>query len=314
VCACVHRTGNKLYLSSQRPQHPAVLKLSDALVLATDGPHKSSDRREVLVLYQKEGPLLVFVDLGDMSAHRYFMPHHFKLNHVYLPSPDVVIVEDAGKRDHLFIGRWPIASLEGSTTQRWATLLRSPLATDGAPKASHDRPTTSPGFPAAPSTFPPQFEFMSTNAQPTTFLSSADPHRPISTYADLFGANSSVSLLTRGDIGGGGALAVHSFPRLPADIGDPDVGGEASSAVIVNERALYLRHSRQLLTLTRRHPLKGEYYASAQPPNSRYLLMNTHSRCPTQVQDWVSQTTECWRCSTLRPEACAAFHFRMASS
>lgn len=254
--------GNKLYLSSQRPQRPAVLTMSDALVLAAgvdDGPDATAGR-EVLVLHQKEGRLLLFVDLGDMSVHRYFMPHHFKLNRVFLPSRDVVIVEGAGgQRDHLFIGRWPLAASSAGAAaaqQRWAPLLRSPLA---ATAATLHRPAAAPSFPAAPSTFPTQFDFMSTEAQPNscmTFLSSADPHRPMAAYADFVDTSASPLLLARGDIGGGATLAVHSFPRPSATafVGDETA---ATTTVTVNERALYLRRSRQLLSLSRRRSLKG---------------------------------------------------------
>lgn len=76
-------------------------------------------------------------------------------------------------------------------------------------------------------------------------------------YADFVDTSASPLLLARGDIGGGATLAVHSFPRLSAAV----FGGDetaATTTVTVNERALYLRRSRQLLSLTRRRSLKGE--------------------------------------------------------
>ena len=75
-------------------------------------------------------------------------------------------------------------------------------------------------------------------------------------YADFVDTSESPLLLARGDIGGGATLAVHSYPRPSAAA----FGGDetaATTTVTVNERALYLRRSRQLLSLTRRRSLKG---------------------------------------------------------
>jgi hypothetical protein len=242
--------GNKLYLSSQRQHSPATLTLCDGLLLAAGAP-EAPPAREVLVFYEKGGRLLLFVDLLDMGAHVYHMPHRFKLNRIFLPSRDVVIVEDADRRERIFIGRWPIApSSSGPTTQRWAPLLRSPLlSTQSNGAASVDRRSTTPSLlPDSPSTFPTNYGYMSTETQPTTFLSSFDPHRPVPAYADLIDQPVS-ALLARGDVAGSAALVVHSFPRAPAD----------GAVAVVNERALYLRRSRQLLTLARKRPLKGTY-------------------------------------------------------
>lgn len=186
----------------------------------------AGDEKEVLVFYQKEGQLVLFLDLLDLTVHAYRMHQQFKLNRVFLPTHDLIIVEDAKQEGRLFMGHWRLTSpLVDNISVRWASLQRSPLL-------ELERPSSPPTC----------YDFMSTEARSATFLSYFDPSCSVPAYAGFVTPNLSSST-PLAPVGRVPTFVIHSFPRpTPAS---------QDRVLVRNEKALYLRHSDQLLTLVR---------------------------------------------------------------
>lgn len=227
-------------MSSQRTERPAFLTLCNDLLLAVD------EKSEVLVFYQRDGHLLLFLDMMSMTAHTHTMPHDFRLGRVFFPSISTALLENANDRKQLLLGHWRVGSNE-KVKQRWTLILRSPIA--HSPNSQNlARALISSSFPTSPSTLPTHYDFMSTNTQPT-FLVSSDANRQVPTCADYVEPALSSALLALPRRGANTTFVVYSIPRLA----EPDTTRDRT----FNERSLYLRRSQQLLTLTYQRNLQG---------------------------------------------------------
>ena len=246
--------GNKLYLSfpsatndSKNPIEPLVLV--DSLVAYKDP--ETGRVEEILVFFQRNGNLLVVINLSTSTAHiirpytrpnSMFNPDELKIKHMFLPSKNVWILQDL--KDEFHIAQWETGKLPGKTSPD-AKLYITVYPITRLPRSLVNVQSNR----NAPRAALPRYDYMSPIGPQATHLNASAAADPIRhNVFSYFMESGFQRLLAPSDDTRAEEIPIYAFPRPLA---------EETNTLVTNLHSIFLRTTNQLLTLTESEPFKG---------------------------------------------------------